>query len=313
MKITEPGIYTMTAEEYHADPCPMPSLSSSIAKELLQCSAWHAWHAHPKLNRAFVREEQDKFNLGTAVHAYILEGETNFVIVNERTWQTNAAKAAKADARLHKKTPLLAEQWQRVQEMAAALEPQLDRFEDRPRPFLRGAGKPEQTVIWREGELWFRARFDWLHDTRRNIDDLKSTDASANPEAWSRTLFNMGFDIQAAFYVRGLRAVAQVDPVFRFVVQETYPPYAACVIGLHPLALEVGTRKVEYVINLWRECLATKRWPGYPSVTCWAEPPAWELAKWPELGAPRPAVPQDDGSRSLEELMGLEKIETEDA
>ena len=29
MKITEPGVYTMDAETYHADPCPTPSLSSS--------------------------------------------------------------------------------------------------------------------------------------------------------------------------------------------------------------------------------------------------------------------------------------------
>ena len=29
-----PGFYSMSAAQYHADPCPEPSLSSSIAKVL---------------------------------------------------------------------------------------------------------------------------------------------------------------------------------------------------------------------------------------------------------------------------------------
>ena len=67
--IDRPGIYELSAEEYHADPCPTPSLSSSIARTLLASSPHHAWWEHPRFNPGRVREEDEKFDLGTAAHA----------------------------------------------------------------------------------------------------------------------------------------------------------------------------------------------------------------------------------------------------
>ena len=45
--IGKAGIYTLSAEAYHADPCPEPSLSASIANVLLQRSPAHARIQHP--------------------------------------------------------------------------------------------------------------------------------------------------------------------------------------------------------------------------------------------------------------------------
>jgi hypothetical protein len=44
------GIHDTTAVDYHADPCPEPSLSAHIAALLCARSPRHAWAAHPKLN-----------------------------------------------------------------------------------------------------------------------------------------------------------------------------------------------------------------------------------------------------------------------
>jgi len=304
MTIDKPGIYTMKAEEYHADPCPKPSLSASIAKELLAQSARHAWWAHPKLNPAFEREDEGKFDVGTAVHAYLLEGESNFAIVAADNWQTNKAKDARAAARLAGQTPLLTEQWERVQEMATAAREQLAVHADPPRPLA--TGKPEQTIVWREGEIWCRARLDWLHEDRKTIDDYKSTGASANPTAWSRLLLNMDFDVQAAFYLRGLKAVAGVDAIFRFVVQETYKPYALSVIGMTPELLELAERKVRHALAAWSHCLEGNVWPGYPTATCWAELPGWAETQWAEheaMDSWRRGV-VDDGRPLAEQLEG---------
>src|SRR5215831_5713580 len=49
MSVT-PGVYAMPAAQYHADPCPTPSLSASIIKLICLDSPAHAWTAHPKLN-----------------------------------------------------------------------------------------------------------------------------------------------------------------------------------------------------------------------------------------------------------------------
>ena len=296
--IDVPGIYQIGAAEYHRDPVgPAPSLSASIAHILLNQSAWHAWFAHPRLNPAYERQDDERFDLGTAAHAYLLEGESGFAIIQAPDWRTKLAKDARDDARRHGKIPLLADRWGDVQGMMAAASHQLDAHEDVPRPLANGT--PEVTLIWQDDGLWCRARLDWLHHDRRAIDDLKTTEASANPEAWTRSLFGAGHDVQAAFYLRGLRAITGQDASFRFVVQEAYPPYALSVIALGPEALAIGERKVAYALRLWRDCLARGVWPGYPTQTCYADAPPWEAARWLEQ-----EVGHDDGRSLAEQLFG---------
>ena len=307
MVIQRPGIYPLSEQEYHADPCPSPSLSSSIARTLISQSALHAWFEHPKLNPAHQAEEDDKFDVGTAAHAYLLQGESRVAVLNYRDWRTNDAKAAKALARKEGKIPLLADRWGEIQAMAEAVRRQLELHEEPPRPL--SGGRPELTLVWQEDGIWCRARLDWLHDNERTIDDLKTTEGSAQPDAWIRNqLYGNGYDVQAAFYLRGLRAVLKRDGVFRFVAAESRPPYAASVIGLAPEALELGHKKVEHAIAAWRHCLESGTWPGYPTRTCWAEVPAWESARWLEQSVRAPGVYRspvvDDGRPLDEQLFG---------
>ena len=66
-------------------------------------------------------------------------------------------------------------------------------------------GKPEQTLTWKEGNIYCRARLDFLRNDHLVILDYKTTD-SADPEACVRKIGQMGYDIQASFYKRGLVA-----------------------------------------------------------------------------------------------------------
>jgi hypothetical protein len=134
--------------------------------------------------------------------------------------------------------------------------------------------------VWEDDGVLCRALIDWLRDDRATVDDYKTTAASAEPERWTRTMFTIGSDLQAAFHVRGVRAVTGCEPVMRYVVQETYPPYALSVVSLGPDALCLAEKKVRYAINVWRECLRTDVWPAYPNRVCYAEMPPYEEARW---------------------------------
>lgn len=274
----KPGIYTMPAAEYHADPCPAPSLSSSIAKLLCDSSPAHARVAHPRLNPECADDEAEHFDIGTAAHAILLEGEAAVAVIDAKDWRTNAAKEARDAARTAGKIPLLSKIWGDVQRMVACAREQLDRHADGRAMFL--AGKPEQTLIWEEQGIWCRARTDWLRPG--HIDDYKSTSASANPEVLSRTLFGNGWDVQAAFYRRGVKALTGIDAEFRFACQETYPPYALSVVALGPDAMLLAEKKVLYALELWRVCLTTNRWPAYPTRTAYASLPTWIESQWLE-------------------------------
>jgi len=288
------GIYDLPASLYHADPCPDPSLSSSIAKLICLSSPAHARQAHPRLNPAAVADEAEHFDIGTAAHAVLLEGKDAVEVIDAKDWRTNAAKEARDLARAAGKTPLLAKTWADVKAMVAAARGQLDHHIDGGAQMFT-AGEPERTIIWNDDGVWCRARLDWLRPNQRRvrdvvdmgpewaIDDYKTTSASANPDAWTRTMFSSGFDIQAAWYRRGLkRLMPDVDVTFRFAVQETYPPFALSVIALGPDAMTIAEKKCLYALDAWRACLQDGAWPTYAHRTCYASMPPWHEEWWLE-------------------------------
>lgn len=276
--IDAPGIYNISAKEYGLDPCLTPSLSASIAACLCLETPAHAKVRHPRLTAQPVQDESEPMDIGTAAHALILEGLSIVQVIDAPDWRTNKAKEERDAARLIGKVPILAKNWLKVLAMVESAHAQLENHKDSRDAFFNG--KPEQTLVWLEDGIWCRARLDWLHDTYKRIYDYKATGITANPEIVSRTLFRNGWDIQCAFYLRGVKALTGIDAEFKFVVQETHEPYQLCVIGLSPPALTIGEKKVMYALDKWRECLQSNEWPGYINRTYYALLPEWEEKKW---------------------------------
>lgn len=275
------GIHALTSDEYHADPCYKPSLSASIATLLCQSSPAHAWASHPRLNPEFKREEKAHFDLGTIVHQLLLEGHTDSLVAIEAPdFRTKAAQEERDAAYAAGHTPILTKNLPTVQGMVESVGAHLKaHYADPP---LFTDGKAEQTLIWEEpGEIVCRARVDWLRDDLGALDDLKTTSGSANPEGVSRRLFDMGYDLKAAFYLRGLQMLTgSTDTEFRWCFVETSPPYALSVVSPGPDVLAIGQKKVAYALELWRKCLASGDWPGYTQAVAYAELPGWEEARW---------------------------------
>lgn len=284
MSIVEiPGIHDLPAKVYHSDPCPAPSLSSSIATTLLERSPRHAWQAHPRLNPYKSREEKRIYDIGTAAHALLLEGRQVVQVIDAADWRTSAAKEAREEAYTAGKVPLLPHEHAEVQAMVAAARSQLDMHADAgPTIFAAGEGLPEQTLAWREPHdaprdgqyVWCRALVDWLpSDGSQILWDYKTTGGSAHPDVWTRNqLWGLGKDIQPAHYMRGAEIALGWDrPEFRFVVQEQKPPFALSVIALTPGGLDLARRRWREALDIWTECLLADRWPGYPSMTAHCE------------------------------------------
>lgn len=294
-KISEPGIYSpeeIPEAAYHADPCPEPSLSRSVGKLLVTRSPLHAWCAHSRLNPHYEREEKPVYDLGSICHELVLGQESSLVIVMADDWRKKSAKEARAEAYAAGKTPLLEHQYDTAKAMHHSFQRQLENHEE-AHLFLDPRCKSEHTAIWKEGETWCRVRMDRFLSEAGFIFDYK-TAANANPEDWGvMSAGRNGYDVQDAFYRRGYQAVTGKPAEYRFIVQETTPPYALSVIALDPMWHEVGERKVERMISLWQQCLEHDVWPGYPDRTCYTSPPFREKDKW---------IDGEDGSSAGHEL-----------
>jgi PDDEXK-like domain of unknown function (DUF3799) len=269
-----PGIHNLTAEQYHSDPAPTPSLSSSIANILLDQSPAHAWMAHPRLNTRHETEEDSRFDLGSAAHLMLLERrEDRIVRVQADDWRTKAAKEQRDAARANGQYPILERQYVDCLAMCSAAQ---DYMVDTELSDLLATGDPEQTLLWQESNLWYRCRPDLLSKDRRIVLDYKST-ASAAPEFITRQIGRMGYDLQSEFYSRGIEAVTQIKPAFVFLFQEITKPYACSLISLSNAYKALGQSKVGRAIHLWNRCLTTNNWPAYSNQILYAEPRTWDL------------------------------------
>lgn len=280
------GVHTLSADVYHADPCPAPSLSASVAKVLIEKTPAHAWLEHPRLNPQRTEDNDPKFDAGKAVHSLFLEGIDILGWVDAKDWRTKAAQEARDEHRAAGRIPVTAPQHERLLGLLPSLQARVARLDDAPAPFTDGS--PEQTLIWQEENgVWCRARLDWLRHDYSVIDDLKTV-ASASPGMdfgdFGRAVWTIGHDVQEAFYRRGLRKLAGIDPRFRFIAIELDGPGISC-CSLGAAWRAIGEAKVERAIALWGDCLARNDWPGYPSSAVELEPPAHEIARWEAITA----------------------------
>ena len=271
--IDQPGIYEIPATEYHADPCPEPSLSASVARTLIDRSPLHAWMQHPKLGKQQEDSQSDRMSLGSAAHSVILEGSWNsveFLDINADSFRTKAAKEERDQIIAHGRTPLLEKDRGTIEAMYASFE---------KAGIDRSGFEAERTMIWQDRiteaspQIWCRSRVDLLGD--RLILDLKTTAIPATPERWGRNQI-WDYAMQCGFYRRGYRALkGGKPPVFRFIVQETTPPYSVAQFAFDGAGLEYADYLADQAVWKWAECIKTQAWPSYAAGVNIMEAPYW--------------------------------------
>lgn len=284
------------AADYHSDPCDGPSLSSSIAKVLIDATPRHAWTKHPRLNPDFEASDDSKFDLGKTAHEIILGAGGGFVVVDAADWRTNAAKEQRESAISRGATPILRKQANDAGFMAGRVAGRLIEIPEckglfpadwksaAPSPFVNGRG--ERVGIWRDiGGALCRMMIDWQGPTETEIWDVKTTGVKLNDHSIQSLILNMGYDLSAGFYLRGLsHLLPKLAGRFRWkwIFIEDSEPFEVRVIEPSAELLEVGDRKAALAIAKWDRCIAANEWPGYAPTVTRIENPEWSTARWNE-------------------------------
>jgi len=269
-----PDIYLdMPAKTYFADPCHRPSLSQSIAKVLIERSPAHARLAHPRLNPDYVWDEGDydkRKAIGDAVHKYLLERGKDVAELGYDDFRTKAAREARDECRARGEVPVLEKHMDQVRQLVESVKPRLH----------LPAGDAEVVLIWEENGMWFRSMVDWISPDG-TVFDIKTTGRSIAPHNIPAIMDNDGWHVQAAFIERGLLKLAAPHKWrFRFIAIEQDPPFEITINEIGPGALELGRRKVNWAVDIWRECVRHDRWPGYPPGVHTVELPGWSEQRW---------------------------------
>lgn len=278
MKITEPGVYDLSMEDYHGNlMAPEPSVSSSVLWRLLDCPA-KMWDSSPLNPKRVPEEPKSSFDIGRAAHALMLgepEFNAHFVVCPHDKLNANPGKQwhdgwkARVASGEEPRTLIRANDFEDIQQIAAAQlrSPQVARaFRD---------GQPEKSLIWRDEEtgVWCKSRPDWLPDDPPQgfLIDYK-TARSIKPKKLGYDVFGYGYHVQAAMQYDAVVNVLGVKPLgIAHVVQEKESPFLAELRMFDERQLAHGRREYRRALRLFADCWKQykageperRAWPGY--------------------------------------------------
>lgn len=263
----KPGIYHMDPREYQRD---RTALSSTWARKLLPPTGNAAkfkylWE-HGDIRKA-------EYDLGSAAHLVVLGRGSELVVVDKPDWRTREAQDAKKDAHIAGQIPLLTEDLDTVEEMAAAL---------RAHPIASnllepGTGDAEIAFFWEDVDIkaefgdsiMRRCMLDWYshkRDTRYGrlfIPEYKTT-KSAERTKFMKSVKDYGYHVQAAWARAAYKALGvDDDPAFVWIAQEKDPPYLVNVIAPDSETLMWGEYLADHALRIFRKCRIEDAWPGY--------------------------------------------------
>lgn len=275
----KPGVYRGMAESvYHSDPCASVSLSSGVLRRLINGTPAHAYAAHPRLGGGDDGAGTPRTDFGSAAHRYVLGRGAEVAVLPFSDFRKKEAQEARDEARKERKIPLLLEQFNAVQKLVAPARAVLDTI-------AAGIGEAEVSIVWTERFLvdgeWFeftcRARLDmWWLESLLIIDYKTCSDCS--PETFGRLLFSQDYDLQRAFYLRGVTKLFGHGARFGFLAQEM-DTGICCLHEPDEHSTELAAAMVEQGMRTWAQCLKRGEWPGYGTQVHAATMPAWKAQR----------------------------------
>lgn len=255
-----PAFFTadqLSNEEYHAS----EGISCSGIKLLNERppAVFHAKYIGPR--RAFTQRQP--MIIGTAIHAAALEPkkfEQEYTIVPAQ-FKDKRAAGYKAWSETEQRIILTRDEYRDVLGMRKALHEHplagwlLD--DDPQFEYSFFAKEPETGVT-------VRARADFVTKSRWIFDLKKCQDASEG--AIQKVIYRLGYYMQDSYY-RQVYQLAHGEPPagFGFIFVEEEYPHLINVVSLEPEDIQRGAEMVRRGIGIYKDCLDSNKWPGYPS------------------------------------------------
>lgn len=256
----------MRSEQYHA----FAGASASRLKALRRSPAHlRAMDDEPVKN--------DAFAIGEAFHTAILEPhrfEEEFGHVpdgiDRRTKEGKLAYQILLDTMIGK-TVLSYDDWLSVTGMGRSV-----MLHEVANELLLGRTETELSLFWEELGMPCKARIDAYNLEQRCIIDLKSTQ-DASPEEFPRSVAKFGYHIQAAWYMRAMRAAGFPVETMVFIAVEKSHPYGVACYCLDDATIAEGEREIARLLPIMSNCLQTGNWHGYDPTIRTIGLPRWAV------------------------------------
>ena len=190
------------------------------------------------------QETTPAMRFGTAAHSLLVEGQEAFdkeVVVISGSPYTKANKELKEEYEKRGLIVLKEADVELIQGMK-------DKMIYEGNAYLDAKGKvPESSFYWYEDDVLCKCRPDLICPPLDNTDskdeivivDYKTTQ-SVEPYTFAKSVKKFRYDLQAAYYRRGMEAAGYKVTDFMFVAQEKTYPYASKVFRMTKEQMDLG-------------------------------------------------------------------------
>jgi hypothetical protein len=278
--IEVPGFYpALTPDQYFAEPCPAPALTNSGIQLLIPAGAAPAKLAyqHPAIGQPPEEQKETAASyLGKLVHRLALGKGGDYVVSPHDRYQSNEAKAWKAEVEESGRIPVKRATIEEAEQMAKHVRARID---------AACQGHPYETevvIAWQEptnnGPIWCRSMLDvWCPDLMLALD-VKTCD-NASDDSLQRKFAN-GYAVQDSWYRRGVEALTREfgRAAFKFLFVESEPPYLARIAVATEGFRHAAKLECNRAIAIFADCLSRNDWPGYDDTI--VSPPSWLINRW---------------------------------
>lgn len=280
--IRKPGFYPeLSCDQYFAEPCSKPALTSSGVKLLASAGAAPAKfaHQHPAIGQPAEKvKDTIAAHRGRLVHRLALGKGQEYAISPYDRYQSAEAKAWKAEAEERGVMPVKADTFAEATLQAEAVKRQIE---------LACEGHPYETevvIAWIEetslGPVWCRAMLDvWCANLLLALD-VKTTGLTITDDKVESLFANAGYAVQHCFYQRGIERLTGEHgrARFRFLFVENDEPYLSRVARASEGYRHAAEQDVKRALAIFSDCMSRGAWPGYADIE--ATPPAWLVNRW---------------------------------
>jgi hypothetical protein len=230
--------------------------STELKKIMVTPAHYRHWKDNP--------EETDTPALlfGRAAHKYILETYdfyNEFAVAPncDRRTQEGKAKWLLFCDQSEGKDIITQEQFEQIDAMRNAM---------LATPFVSKLinGEHELSYFWTDEDtgLKCKCRPDSINHKLKIVVDYKTTD-NAETEHFMKQAIRLGYDLQASYYLDGVKANTGEDYVFVFIAQEKKPPYAVNILQADDIFIRSGREVYKAMLQTYKECSETGNWYGY--------------------------------------------------
>ena len=232
-------------------------ISSTELKKIMKSPMhYRYWKDNP--------EETDTPSLlfGRAAHKYILETYdfyTEFTVAPNVDRRTKEGKEtwAKFVEESNGKDIITREQFEQIDEMRNAM---------LATPFVSKLinGEHEVSFFWVDEDtgLPCKCRPDSMNDKLHIVVDYKTCE-DAETETFMKNAIRLGYDVQASYYLDGVKANTGEDYIFVFIAQEKKPPYAVNILQASDVFIKSGRETYKALLETYKECSENNNWYGY--------------------------------------------------